>query len=189
MKSIDIEKIFKETGVKLSGHFELTSGLHSDTYFEKFRLLEHPKWTTIICKELVHKVKNIEFDRVAGPTTGGIILAYEVARQLNKKCIFAEKVPEGRDFLRGFVIKEGEKVLVVDDVLTTGSSVNDTIAAIKKRGAIVVGVAVIIDRSEKEINFGIPLFSLYKEKVVNFKPEECPLCKKEIKLTKPGGRR
>lgn len=179
--------IFKQIGMVKEGHFELTSGLHSGRYFEKFRLLEYPEVTALICKEMADRVKDYEFSVVAGPTTGGIIIAYEVARLLKKRCIFAEKTTEGREFRRGFQISEGEKILVVDDVFTTGGSVVKTIEAIKKKGGIVVGVGVIVDRSEHPIELGVPFFSVYKEQVKNWHPSECPLCKKGVELLKPGG--
>ncbi|MCK4352445.1 orotate phosphoribosyltransferase [candidate division WOR-3 bacterium] len=188
MKSTDIEKIFKEIGLLKKGHFELASGLHSHTYFEKFRLLEHPELTTLFCKQIAQAFKDQEFTTVAGPTTGGIIIAHEVAKQLKKRCIFAERSGEGRDFLRGFQITPGERILVVDDVLTTGGSIIKTVSAIKRRAGIVIGVGVIINRSEKEPQFEVPLFSVYKTSVKNFLPTQCPLCKKGIKLTKPGGK-
>jgi orotate phosphoribosyltransferase len=183
----DFQKIFKDIGLIMEGHFELTSGLHSGLYFEKFRLLEHPEHTKAACQEIANHFKDMEVETVAGPTMGGIIIACEVAKQLGKRCIFAERTPEGRDFLRGFKIQSSEKILVVDDVLTTGGSIKDVINAVKARNGIVVGVGVIVDRSER-VDFGTPLFSVYKTRVKNYTPQDCPLCKKGITLTKPGGR-
>ncbi len=182
-------EIFKEVGVIREGHFELTSGLHSGIYFEKFRLLEHPEITTLICKEIAERFKSEDFSTVAGPTTGGIIIAYELARQLGKRCIFAEKSDEGREFKRGFEIKPGERILVVDDIFTTGDSIRDTISAVKRKAGVVIGVGVIVDRSEQTIEFGVPFFSVYKAPTKNWKPSECPLCKEGLELLKPGGRR
>ncbi len=182
-------EIFKKVGVIQDGHFELTSGLHSGIYFEKFRLLEHPEITTLICKEIAKRFKSENFSTVVGPTTGGIIIAYELARQLNKRCIFAEKSEEGREFKRGFKLSPNERILVVDDIFTTGGSIKDTISAVKKKNGVVIGLGVIVDRSEKLIDFGVPFFSVYKSPAKNWKPSECPLCKKGIELSKPGGRR
>lgn len=187
LKMKDFQKIFKDIGLIMEGHFELTSGLHSGIYFEKFRLLEHPEHTKAACQEIANHFKNMEFKTVAGPTTGGIIIAYEVAKQLGKRCIFAERTQEGRDFLRGFKIERGEKILVVDDVLTTGGSLKDVINAVKARNGVVVGVGVIVDRSDGA-DFGAPLFSVYKTRVKNFTPHDCPLCRQGVGLTKPGGR-
>jgi orotate phosphoribosyltransferase len=172
----------------LEGHFELTSGLHSGKYFEKFRLLEHPEITEQVCKKIAQKFEG-KAKVVAGPTTGGIILAYEVARQLKGRCIFAEKSKDGRVIRRGFKLKKGEKVIVVDDILTTGGSILATIRAVEELGGKVIGVGVIIDRSEKEVSFNVPLFSVVKVKVKNWLPKECPLCKKGIPVTIPGGRK
>jgi orotate phosphoribosyltransferase len=184
---MDIEEIFKKIGVIREGHFLLTSGLHSGVYFEKFRLLEYPGYTGMVCERIANFFKGVEIDTVAGPTTGGIIVAYEVARMLKKRCIFAERIKKGRDFLRGFELKRGERILVVDDVLTTGGSVSDVINAVSRRGGVVIGIGVMIDRSEKPINFGVPLFSAFKARAQNFRESECPLCKKGIPLIRPGG--
>jgi orotate phosphoribosyltransferase len=178
---------FKEIGMLREGHFELTSGLHSGKYFEKFRLLEFPEIATRVCKEIAEHFRSLECVTVAGPTTGGIIIAYEVARQLGKRCIFAEKTDDGRGFRRGFQIAQGEKILVVDDILTTGGSLVQTIDAIKKRGGVVAGLGVIVDRSEKDIDLHVPVFSVHREQVKNWQPSECPLCKDGVELSKPGG--
>jgi orotate phosphoribosyltransferase len=184
---IDVERILKEVGVIKEGHFLLHSGLHSGIYFEKFRLVEHTEYAVSLFELLASKFEGKPIDTVAGPTTGGSIIAFEIARILGKKCIIAEKVEGGRDFLRGFRLSAGENILVVDDVLTTGSSVRDVISAIKKYNANPYAVGVIIDRSTETIDFGIPLYSVYKKQVENFTPAHCPLCKLAIPLTKPGG--
>jgi len=183
----DIEKIFKEVGVIKEGHFLLHSGLHSGIYFEKFRLIEHPKCAVPLFELLANQFKGEPIDTVAGPTTGGSIIAFEIAKILRKRCIIAEKVEGGRDFLRGFKLNAGENILVVDDVLTTGSSVRDVISAIKRHKANPYAVGIIIDRTTETIDFGIPLYSVYRKRVENYSPEHCPLCKIGIPLTKPGG--
>ena len=124
---------------------------------------------------------------VAGPTTGGIILAFEVARQLGVRGIFAEK--EGateRAFGRGFSINSGERVLIVDDILTTGSSIREVMAAVNKQGGIVIGIGVLVDRSEQRIDFGVPLFSCLHSITPTYTPQDCPLCAAQIPLVKPG---
>ncbi|MDD5530371.1 MAG: orotate phosphoribosyltransferase [bacterium] len=188
MKSIDIEKTFKSIGMKKDGHFLLASGLHSATYFEKFRILEHPEFLVPVCEQIKEKFGSTDFLTVAGPTLGGVVIAYEVAKQFNKRCIFAEKTPEGLAFLRGFKIEKGEKILVVDDVLTTGGSVFKTIDAVNKNGGVVAGVAVLVDRSENPIDFKAPFFAVYKAPTKNYSPDDCPLCKQGIELVKPGGK-
>ncbi len=184
---MNIEKILLERKAILRGHFLLSSGLHSDTYFEKFRILEDPKLTEKLISEVVDRLKSLNPDIVVGPTIGGVAVAFEVARQLGVKAFYAERSDSGRVFRRGFKLTSDDRVLVVDDVLTTGKSLMETIDAVKPFKSTIVGAFVLIDRSE---NFdpGIPLISLLKVKVKNYTPEECPLCKAGIPLVKPGSR-
>jgi orotate phosphoribosyltransferase len=130
-----------------------------------------------------------EIQVVAGPTTGGVILAFEVAKQLGVRGIFAEKKEgsTGRAFRRGFDIKPGERVLLVDDLLTTGGSVREVIVPIKEKRGDLVGIGVMVDRSEKGIGFDYPLFSCLRSPAVTYKPEECPLCAAKVPLEKRGG--
>ena len=123
---------------------------------------------------------------VAGPTTGGIILAFEVARQLGVRGIFAEKEGDERSFRRGFNIDPGERVLIVDDILTTGSSIREVMAAVNKLGGKIIGIGVLVDRSEQKLDFGVPLFSCHRAATTTYKPEDCPLCAAKIPLVKPG---
>lgn len=188
MKSINLEQTFKEIGMIKEGHFLLASGLHSGIYFEKFRILEHPELLSEVCSQIKESFKDLDFTTVAGPTLGGVVIAYETAKQFNKRCIFAEKTPNGLDFLRGFKIQKGEKILVVDDVLTTGGSVMQTIEAVQKKGGIVAGVAVLVDRSEKPIDFKTRFFAVHKAPTKAYCSCECPLCKQGVELVKPGGK-
>ena len=184
----DVEKMFEEAGAKLMGHFLLTSGLHSPVYWEKFQVLQYPKYTVELCGMIADHFRKQNIQLVAGPTTGGVILAFEVARQLGVRGIFAEKEGnQGRVFRRGFTINSGERVLVVDDILTTGGSVRETLAAVSNRGGAVVGVGVLVDRSEEPVNFGVPLFSCLRSVTPAYKPEACPLCAAHLPLVKPGG--
>jgi orotate phosphoribosyltransferase len=125
---------------------------------------------------------------VAGPTMGGIIIAFEVARQLGVQSIFAERKNDKRIFGRGLTLTPGERVLIVDDIFTTGSSVREVIAEVRRQGAEVVGVGVLADRSKKELDLGAPLFSCYKVSIPTYHPEECPLCAAGIPLEQPGGK-
>ncbi|MFO7996848.1 MAG: orotate phosphoribosyltransferase [Dehalococcoidia bacterium] len=168
------------------GHFLLTSGLHSPVYWEKFRILQHPHYTEKLCRLIAKHFKKQRIDVVAGPTTGGIILAFETARQLGVRSIFAEKEGEVRLFRRDFEIVRGEHVLVVDDILTTGSSLRETISAVDRLEGIVIGLGVLVDRSEKSLVFNLPLFSCLRAPTVTYSPEECPLCAAHIPLVKPG---
>jgi orotate phosphoribosyltransferase len=190
---MNFEEILRKYKVLKSGHFLLSSGLHSNKYFEKFRILENPTLVKKFAQKIADYFKPYKIQIVCGPTTGGIIIAYEVARQLKCQCIFAEKATgeSGRVIRRGFIIPKNSKILVVDDVLTTGGSINDTLQALKKFSGKIVGIAVFIDRSETPLNFlvnaeEIKLFSCYKVRVENYRPENCPLCKDRIPLEVPG---
>jgi len=183
----NVEEIFQKSGAILKGHFLLTSGLHTPIYWEKFRVLQFPNYTEQLCRMIATHFLEQGIQVVAGPTTGGIILAFEVARQLGVRGIFAEK--EGateRAFGRGFSIDSGERVLIVDDILTTGSSIREVMAAVNKQGGIVIGIGVLVDRSEQRIDFGVPLFSCHRSITPTYTPQDCPLCAAQIPLVKPG---
>ena len=183
------EAIFEKAGAILKGHFLLTSGLHSPVYWEKFKVLQYPNYTEQLCRLIVDHFRKQEIQVVAGPTTGGIILASEVARQLGVRGIFAEKIGEKeRAFKRGFSINPGERVLIVDDLLTTGGSIREVMAAVNKLGGIIIGIGVLVDRSEQKPDFGVPLFSCHRAvPPPTYSPENCPLCAAKIPLVKPGG--
>lgn len=185
----EAERIFKEAGAFTEGHFQLTSGLHSPMYWEKFRILEHPRYTERLCRMIANHFRDENVQLVAGPTTGGVIVAYEVARQLGVRSIFAERVgTSARVFRRGFEIAPGERVLVVDDVLTTGGSVREVMAEAGRKGGQLVGIGVLVDRTQADVDFGIPLFSCLRTVVPTYEPEQCPLCGEGKPLVKPGSR-
>ena len=184
--SDEVLQIFKMTGAIKEGHFLLASGAHSSVYWEKFRLLQYPHYTEKLCRLIAEHFKGQEIELVAGPTTGGIILAFETARQLGVRGIFAEKEGEVRTFRRDFVIAPGEHILVVDDILTTGSSIKETMDAIDRLGGVIVGIGVLVDRGGKDIDFGVPLFSCLYAPTVTYPAKECPLCAANIPLTRPG---
>jgi orotate phosphoribosyltransferase len=185
---MNTEAIFEKAGAILKGHFLLTSGLHSPVYWEKFKVLQSPPHTEKLCRMIADHFRDQKIDVVAGPTTGGIILAFETARQLGVRGIFAEKTGEKeRTFKRGFNIEPGERVLIVDDVLTTGGSIRQTMAAVKRLGGEIIGIGVMVDRSTEEIDFGVPFFSCHRTQVVTYSPDNCPLCKAGVPLVKPGG--
>ncbi len=179
-------EIFRTARAIKEGHFLLTSGLHSPVYWEKFRVLQYPHLTEKLCSLIARHFERHRIDLVAGPTTGGIILAFETARQLGTRGIFAEKEGGARVFRRDFEIAPGERVLIVDDILTTGSSLKETIDAVAKLGGIVVGVGVLVDRSEKSLEFNLPFFSCLRAPTTVYSPQECPLCAAHIPLGKPG---
>ena len=183
----NVEEIFQKSGAILKGHFLLASGLHSPIYWEKFQVLQSPYYTEQLCRMIATHFQKQNIQVVAGPTTGGIILAFETARQLGVRGIFAEK--EGtteRAFRRGFSINPGERVLIVDDILTTGSSIRQVMAAVTKQGGEIIGIGILVDRSEQEVDFGFPLFSCLRSITPTYTPQDCPLCAKNIPLVKPG---
>ena len=184
----NVKEMFEKSGALLNGHFLLTSGLHSPVYWEKALVIQYPEFTEKLCKMIADHYKNAGAQVVAGPTTPGIILSYVTAKYLGIRSVFAEKdeTAGGRVFRRGFEIKPGEKVLVVDDVMTTGGSVSEVIAAVKKLGGEVVGVGVLVLRSAKEPDFGVPFYACLKTDVVTYDPKVCPLCKQGIPLVKRG---
>ena len=185
----EILQIFKNTGALLEGHFLLTSGRHSNVYFQCAKVLQYPEYTEKICGNIVKYFSNFKIDTVISPAIGGIIVGQEVARQLNKKSIFAEREDKSLSLRRGFFLEKGEKVLVCEDVITTGGSVFEVIEIVKNFGAEVVGVGSIVDRSNGKVNFGYPQISAIKMEVVSFLSEDCELCKKNIPLVKPGSRK
>jgi orotate phosphoribosyltransferase len=185
--SDEIIQIFKDAGAILEGHFLLTSGLHSPVYWEKFRILQDPHYTEKLCRLIAEHFKKDNVQIVAAPTTGGIILAFEVARLLGVKGIFAEKEGEIRIFRRGFSISPGDRILIVDDILTTGSSITEVMDAVKKHMGIIVGIGVLVDRAEQRKEFGVPLFSCLRSATITYSPDECPLCAAGIPLVKLGG--
>lgn len=164
-------------GAVLRGHFQYASGRHGDTYVEKFRILQWPDLTGPLCAQIAEAFRG-RANLVAGPTTGGIILSYETARHLGLASVLAERRDDGagREFKRGFQVGPGDNVLVVDDVLTTGGSIREVIAAIEERGAKVAGVGVLIDRTNGSVDFGVPFYACISLDIASYDPRECPLC-------------
>jgi orotate phosphoribosyltransferase len=188
MSDQNVLDIFKKAGALLEGHFLLTSGLHSGVYWEKFRVLQFPEYTTMLCSMIAQHFKDEKIQVVAGPTTGGVILAFETARQMGVRSIFAEKDSGGgRSFHRGFSIEPGERVLIVDDILTTGGSVIEVIDAVNKLKGDIRGIGILVDRSDRKIDLGSPLFSCLKSETQTYKPEQCPFCAQKLPLVRLGG--
>ena len=185
----EILNIFLKTEALLNGHFLLTSGRHSNQYFQCAKVLQYPNYTEQVCKKIAEFFKDYEIDTVIAPAMGGIIVGQEVARQLGKRAIFAEREDKNLTLRRGFEIKPGEKLLVCEDVVTTGGSVFEVIDIVKQNNGIVVGVGFIVDRSNGKVQFGVPQVSALKLDVVSYLPEECPLCKEGIPVVKPGSRK
>ncbi|MGE5588410.1 MAG: orotate phosphoribosyltransferase [Clostridia bacterium] len=187
--SDEVMAILKETGAYLTGHFRLSSGLHSPVYVEKFRLLERPELAEKVLRRLADRFRGDGVGVVIGPTTGGIIVAYEVARSLGARAIFAEREGGGRVLRRGFTIAPGERVLVVEDVVTTGLSVREVLDLVARSGGQTVGVGMIVDRSGGRVDFGVRTERLVRVEFGTYVPEECPLCRENVTLTDPGSRR
>ncbi|MCJ7508209.1 MAG: orotate phosphoribosyltransferase [candidate division Zixibacteria bacterium] len=185
----EVLEIFTKSGALLKGHFLLSSGLHSDEYFEKFQVLQYPHYVETLCKKLADKFEDKKIGVVVGPTVGGIIIAYEVAKNLGVKAIFAEREEGGRVFKRGFSLNEGQRVLIVDDILTTGKSIFEVIDLVKQYNAYIVGIGVFLDRSGGTVEMDYDLKPLVTVSAKTFKPEECPLCKAGEPIYKPGSRK
>lgn len=185
----EILNIFEQTGALLKGHFLLTSGKHSDKYFQCAKVLQYPEYARELSSIITAYFKNFEIDTVIAPAIGGLVVGQEVARLLNKRYIFAEREGKNLTLRRGFTLKEKEKVLICEDVVTTGGSVFEVIDIVNSNNAKVVGVGFIVDRSNGKVNFGVPQISTVKLDVISYEPDECPLCKEGIELVKPGSRK
>lgn len=182
----DFLNIFRESGALLEGHFILTSGLHSPQYIEKFRVLEQPRYTEMLCSALAQRFKDQNISVVVGPMTGGIILAYEIGKQLCTKAIFTERVDGTMKFRRGFSLTPDDRVLLVEDIITTGGSVNEVIQVVQDTGAAIVGLGFLVDRSGGKVTFSIPSTPLLTLNVVTYQPDNCPLCAAGSVAIKPG---
>ncbi len=182
-------EIFRTTGALLRGHFRLTSGLHSGHYLQCAKVLQYPKYAEVLCKELVVPFKKSGITVVAGPALGGVIVSYEAGRALKVRSIFAERENGEMTFRRGFHIGPEDKVLVVEDVMTTGGSIKEVVKLVRNSGAKLAGVAVIIDRSNEKVDFGTKYVSLIKVDIETFQPDHCPLCEEGIEIVKPGSRK
>ena len=189
MTEAEVKELLLKHGAILEGHFLLTSGLHSGMYVEKFQVLQYPKATEKLCEGFAEKFKDEKIDVVIGPVTGGIILAHETAKHFGTRAIFAERDNGRMTIKRGFEIQPGERVLIVEDIVTTGGSVMEVIDVVREWGGIVAGVAMLVDRSGGTVDFGVPAKALLTLKIDTFTPENCPLCKSGTPLVKRGSRR
>ena len=187
MTEKEVKDILVKTNAIMDGHFLLTSGLHSPHYVEKFNVLQHPKYTEQLCQAMAEKFKDANIETVVGPVTGGVILAHETGKALGTRAIFTERVDGKMTFRRGFSLHEGERVLIVEDIVTTGGSIKEVIDVVKSYNAIPVAVSMLVDRSGGKADFGdVPATALLKMNVETYKPEECPLCKNNVPITKRG---
>ena len=183
----DAMTLLEEAGAVLKGHFQYASGRHGDTYIEKFRLLEKPHVTETLCGQLADHFRPLAPELVVGPTTGGILLAHETAKQIGQSvnAYFAERSENGGRYLgRGFAIEPGQRVLVVDDVLTTGGSVRDTLDAVVNAGGSPMGVGLVVDRTNGAAGFGeLETFACLAIDVASYEPGKCELCRAGVHLT------
>ena len=187
MTEQEVKDSLIKTNAIMEGHFLLTSGLHSPHYVEKFNVLQHPEYTEKLCQAMAEKFKDQNIQTVVGPVTGGILLAHETGKALGTRAIFTERENGRMTFRRGFGLQPGERVLIVEDIVTTGGSIKEVIDVVKAHGGIPVAVSMLVDRSGGKASFGdVPCTALLHMNVETYKPEECPLCKKGIPMTKRG---
>ena len=190
MTQDEVKELFIKTGAIMEGHFLLTSGLHSPLYVEKFQVLQHPKYTEQLCIALAEKFLEDNIEVVVGPITGGILLAHEVGKRLGTRAIFTERENGKMTLRRGFVIKPGERVLIVEDSVTTGGSIKEVLDVVVEQGGIPVGIGMLVDRSGGKASFGeVPYKALLNLDVTTYDPSNCPLCKENIPMTKRGSRK
>jgi orotate phosphoribosyltransferase len=178
----------RESGALLDGHFLLSSGRHSDRYCQCAKLLQYPDKAAKVIKVVADKLVDVDFDLVVGPAMGGVVVAYELARQVGKPGIFAERADGEMTIRRGFEIKKGQKVIISEDVITTGKSSLEVAKVIQEMGGEVVGLACIVDRRAEGVNFPYPIYSAVKLEIKSYDKDVCPMCKEGTPYVKPGSR-
>ncbi|HUJ16649.1 MAG TPA: orotate phosphoribosyltransferase [Nitrospirota bacterium] len=188
MTSEQVLDIYTKTGALLTGHFLLSSGLHSEQYLQSALVLQQPEIATRLCAALAEPFRHSRIDAVIAPALGGVFVSHETARALGVRALFAERVNGELTLRRGFIIRPGERLLVVEDVITTGKSTKETIEVVRKSGGEVVAAASLIDRSGGKAELGVPYQSLVTLNVPTYAPEACPLCKAGGTPVKPGSR-
>ena len=186
MQSHKLLKLLRDTGAMLEGHFLLTSGRHSKVYIEKFRILENPDFLDQVCNKMAKVVINDDIDIVLGAAIGGILISGGMGRHLRKKHIFAEREDGKMKLRRGFVINSGERVVIVEDIITTGGSVFELIRLAEENEAEIVHVVNLVDRSLEGIDFGYPSTALLEIPSESYNPDDCPLCKLSLPLMERG---
>ena len=184
--ALDVRALLEETGALLSGHFRLSSGLHSPNYVQCARLLEHPRHARALGQTLAVRLDRA--DRIVSPALGGVIVGYVVAQALDVPFVFTERKDGAMTFRRGFGVRAGERVVVVEDVVTTGKSTMETVAVVKEHGGDVVGFASILNRSGKANPFDKPYQSLLDLELATYAEDACPQCSQEVPLDAPGSR-
>lgn len=188
MTNQEIIAMLKEAGVLLEGHFLLTSGRHSDKYMQCAKIFQDAKYSVPLCAELVAQYRDENVELVIGPAIGAISMSYEVGKQLGVRNIFAERENGVMTLRRGFTIEKGERVLIVEDVVTTGGSVREVMDLVRDCGGEIVGVGSIVDRTGGKIDFGVPYRSAFSMDITSYEPGDCPICKTGMPIVKPGSR-
>ncbi|OYT71840.1 MAG: orotate phosphoribosyltransferase [Chloracidobacterium sp. CP2_5A] len=190
MEAFDAHRLLRETGALLSGHFLLSSGLHSPQYVQCARLLQFPTVAEQVGAALAQALRRIGAapDVVVAPAIGGILIGHEVARELGTRCVFTEREQGAMALRRGFALAEGESAVVVEDVVTTGGSTRETLAVVAEFGARAAAVGAILDRSGGQADLGIPFAALMALTIPTYHPKDCPLCRAGDPLVKPGSR-
>ena len=188
MTSLDVRALLEETGALLQGHFRLSSGLHSPNYVQCALLLEHPRHANAIGAALADRVRAITPQRIVAPALGGVIIGYTVAQALGVPSIFTERKDGAMTMRRGFRLKAGERIVIIEDVVTTGKSTRETAAVVEQHGGIVAGFGSILNRSGRENPFDAPYASLLALSLDTYEESACPLCAKGVPIDAPGSR-
>jgi orotate phosphoribosyltransferase len=186
MDENQVRGVFLDAGALRKGHFLLASGRHSDEYWEKFWVLQWPQHVQFLCEEIANRFRNDNVEVVLGPTTGGILLAFEVARQLGTRALYAEKEDGVRMLRRGLQLEPGTRTLIVDDILTSGGAVRECLDLAKRHEANVLGASVLVDRSGGTVDLGCRQEPLLTVSAQTFAPDDCPLCAAGIPIKRPG---
>lgn len=187
MANVDVINILRDCDALLEGHFLLSSGKHSNRYVQCAKVLRYPDKAAQVLSIVVEKIKDLDIDLVVGPAMGGVVVSYELGRQLGKEAIFTERKNNVMELRRGFEIKPGSKIIIAEDVVTTGKSTKETKKVLEKLGGEVIGVACIANRTSEDI--GMPIYSAIDIDIKVYDAENCPLCKEgKIELVKPGSR-
>ena len=180
--------LFRRSGALLEGHFRLSSGLHSPGYLQCALVLQHPRHAEALGRAIADRTRELRPSLVLSPALGGVVIGHEVGRALGVRAIFAERQDGALALRRGFVISETDRVLVIEDVLTTGGSTRETMQVAKAAGGQIVGAASVVDRSGGTVRFDVPFVALLEIALPTHEPSQCPLCAKGLPVVKPGSR-
>lgn len=183
---MDIQQILESSNALLNGHFKLTSGRHSAKYIEKIKIINQPDKVEILCAELAKKFQNIDCDVVVGPAMGGIVLAFEVAKNLKKPFVFTQRKDGEMSVRSGFNLQKGQKAIIIEDIVTTGGSVFEVMECLNSYGVETAAVGLIVDRSGGKVDFKVPTIPLLQVNIESYEPENCPLCQNNVPISTPG---